>query len=586
MNRLKRGLIASLVTPHRLLWITCLALTLTAFSLSSQRESVPQFIDITGSSGIRFQHVNGDPDQKKFLFEAKGAGAVAFDFDNDGWMDILLVQGSTVERFKQGDNPGPALYRNRRNGTFEDVTARSGLKARQPGWGMGVTSGDYDNDGFTDIYLTCLGPNLLYRNNGDGTFTDVTEKAGVDDRRWSTSAAFGDYDRDGYLDLYVCNYLDMDFNQLPLPGFGPFCSYLGNPIPCGPRGVPTSPDALFHNNGDGTFSDVTAKAGIIEKSRGSGLGVIWADMDNDQDLDLYVANDAEPNYLYLNRADGTFEEKGLITGLALSGDGRGQASMGVDAADYDNDGRLDVFSTHFAADYSTLYHNEGNLLWEDATLKAQLYKSYGLLVGWGTRFADFDNDGWKDIYHSNGHVYTFLKQWGFRETYTQPGTFFLNQKNGTFLDASAKAGAGIQGRRSSRGVAFADFDNDGDIDFLVSNMNDTPQLFRNDGVSSNHWVMFKTTGRKSNRDGIGARIRVVTGELTQIWEIKRTVGIYSASDPRAHFGLGRYDRVDLLKIRWPNGKDQEFKNVGADTHYLLDEEKGLLKETVSRKTQR
>jgi hypothetical protein len=568
-----------------LLLVICLTLLLTALRPSSQRE-IPQFIDVTGSSGIRFRHVNGDVDEKKYLFEAKGAGAAAFDFVNDGWMDILLVQGSTVERFEKGDNPGPVLYRNKHDGTFEDATARSGLKARQSSWGMGVTAGDFDNDGFTDIYLTCLGPNLLYRNNGDGSFTDVTEKAGVNDLRWSTSAAFGDYDRDGYLDLYVCNYLEMDFKKLPQPGSGPFCSYLGNPIPCGPRGVPTSPDVLFHNNRNGTFSDVTAKAGIVEKNRGSGLGVVWADFDNDQDLDLYVANDAEPNYLYMNRSDGTFEEKGLVTGLALSGDGRGQASMGVDAADYDNDGRLDVFATHFAADYSTLYHNEGNLLWEDATLKAQLFKSYGLLVGWGTRFADFDNDGWKDIYHSNGHVYTFLKKGGFREAYGQPGTFFLNQKNGTFLDASSISGAGIQERRSSRGVAFADFDNDGDIDFLVSNMNDAPQLFRNDSVSSNHWIMFRTTGTKSNRDGIGARLVAVTAGLQQTWEIKRTVGIYSASDPRAHFGLGTQDHLDALQVHWPCGKVQEFKNVAADAHYVLDEEKGLAKETFSRKSQR
>jgi hypothetical protein len=585
MNPLKCSLIANLIPRSGLISVICLTLQLTAFRPSSQRE-IPQFIDITASSGIRLRHVNGDPDDKRYLFEAKGAGAAAFDFNNDGWMDILLVQGSTVERFAQADNPGPVLYRNRRDGTFEDVTARSRLKVRQNGWGMGVTTGDYDNDGFTDIYLTCLGPDVLYHNNGDGTFTDVTEKARVNDSRWSTSAAFGDYDRDGYLDLYVCNYLEMDFKQLPQPGSGPFCSYLGNPIPCGPRGVPTSPDVLFHNNGDGTFSDVSGKAGIVEKSRGPGLGVIWADLDNDRDLDLYVANDAESNYLYLNRSDGTFEEKGLITGLALSGDGRAQASMGVDVADYDNDGRLDVFATHFAADYSTLYHNKGNLLWEDSTLNAKLFKAYGLLVGWGTRFADFDNDGWKDIYHSNGHVYTFLKKSGFREAYTQPGTFFLNQKNGTFLDASSLAGTGIQEPRSSRGVAFADFDNDGDIDFLVSNMNDVPQLFRNDGISSNHWIQFRTSGRQSNRDGIGARLVVATGGLEQTWEIKRTVGIYSASDPRAHFGLGRHDRVDILKIHWPGGKDQEFRNVGADTHYVLDEEKGLLKETFSGKAQR
>jgi len=308
------------------------------------------------------------------------------------------------------------------------------------------------------------------------------------------------------------------------------------------------------------------------------LGVVWADLDNDHDLDLYVANDAEPNYFFVNQGNGTFEEKALVTGLALSGDGREQASMGVDVADYDNDGRMDVFLTHFAGDYSTLYHNEGFMVWEDTTLKARLGKSYGLLVGWGTRFADFNNDGWKDIYHSNGHVYTFLKSGGFEETYDQPGTLFLNQKNGTFLDVSSKSGSGIQTRRSSRGVAFSDFDNDGDMDFIVANMNGSPQLVRNDQKEPCHWVMFKMAGRKSNRDGIGARITVVTEKLEQIWEIKRTVGIYSASDPRAHFGLGRFDKIDLVKVRWPSGIAQEFRNVPADHHYAIDEQDGLKNE--------
>jgi hypothetical protein len=448
---------------------------------------------------------------------------------------------------------------------------------------MGVTFGDYDNDGFADIYLTCLGPNILYRNNGDGTFTDVTERAKVGDRRWSTSAAFGDYDQDGYLDLYVCNYLEMDFDHLPAPGSGQFCSYLGVPVFCGPRGIPGAADVLYHNNGDGTFTDVSEKAGTPDRKRLPGLGVVWADMDNDGTLDLYVANDAEPNYLFLNRGHGTFEEKALVSGLALSGDARAQASMGVDVADYDNDGLMDVFLTHFASDYSTLYHNEGNLVWEDATLKSQLRKTYGLLVGWGTRFADFNNDGWKDLYHSNGHVYPHLESGRFEERYKQPGTLFLNQRDGTFLDVSAKAGAGMQEKRSGRGVAFADFDNDGDTDLIVANMNDSPLLLRNDRSDSNHWVMFKIRGATSNRDGIGARITVISRKLQQIWEVKRTVGIYSASDPRAHFGLGPHDKVDLMKVRWPSGKVQEFRDVAADAHYVLKEGEDLRREKFSGK---
>jgi len=566
----KTGLIQLLFLPP---------LLLAAFQ---NQPGIPQFTDITATSGIKFHHQNGDSAQKNYIFEAKGGGAGFFDFDNDGWMDLLLVQGSTLERFKQGKNPGPALYRNKRDGTFEDVTARAGFKSGR-GWGMGVCFGDYDNDGFADIYLTNLGSNVLYRNHGDGTFTDVSKQAGVEDPRWGTSAAFGDYDRDGYLDLYVCNYLDMNFDQLPAPGSGKFCFYLGKPTICGPKGIPGAADILFRNNGDGTFSDVSDKAGVTEKRRLPGLGVIWADMDNDHDLDLYVANDAEPNNLYLNRGDGTFEEKGMISGLALSGDAREQASMGVDAADYDNDGRMDVFATHFASDYSTLYHNEGNLVWEDVTLKAQLRKSYAVLVGWGARFADFNNDGWKDIYHANGHVYPFLKNGEFREKYEQPGTFFLNQKGGTFVDVSTRAGVGIQTARSGRGVAFGDMDNDGDIDLLIANMDNEPQLLRNDQAEANHWLLFKAKGRKSNRDGIGARVTVETGAVEQIWEIKRTVGIYSASDPRAHFGLGRSGKADQVKVSWPSGKIQEFSNVSANQHYLIDEQEGLRREDLAQK---
>ena len=563
------------------LWISVGAVLLAAYQPGPQDLQIPQFVDITAHSGISFHHINGEASVKNYIFEAKGGGVGAFDFDNDGWMDILLVQGSTLERFKQGKNPGPALYQNRGDGTFEDVTAKSGLKAEQSGWGMGVSFGDYDNDGFADIYLTCLGPNILYHNNGDGTFTDVTDRAGVGDARWGTSAAFGDYDRDGYLDLYVCNYLDMDLDHLPPPGVGQFCTYLGEAVFCGPRGIPGAPDVFYHNNRDGTFSEVSEKTGAVDRKRLPGLAAIWGDVDNDGDPDLFVGNDAEPNYLFLNRGDGTFEEKGLISGLALSGDARAQANMGVDIADYDNDGLMDLFISHFAGDYSTLYHNEGNLIWEDVTIQSRLRMSYGRLVGWGARFADFNNDGWKDIYHTNGHVYPFLRAGRFEEQYDEPGTLFLNRKDGTFQDVSSQAGSGIQARKCGRGVAFADFDNDGDTDLIVLNMNESPSLLRNDRSDSNHWIMLKTVGEKSNRDGIGARIVVVTGDLRQVWEIRRTVGIYSASDPRAHFGLGTRGKVDLLQIRWPSGKVQQFRDVAADTHYVIDERDGIRRERIA-----
>ena len=570
--------------PARIIaWSLCGALSLAAFQPRPRDLQIPQFNDITASSGISFRHISGEASVKNYIFEAKGGGVGALDIDNDGWMDILLVQGSTLERFRQGKNPGPALYRNRGDGTFEDVTARSRLKAEQSGWGMGVGSGDYDNDGFADIYLTCLGPNILYHNNGDGTFTDVTDRAGVGDSRWGTSAAFGDYDRDGDLDLYVCNYLDMDLNSLPPPGVGQFCTYLGEPVFCGPRGIPGAADVFYRNNGDGTFSDVSEKTGALDRKRLPGLGVIWGDVDSDSDLDIFVANDAEPNYLFLNGGTGTFEEKALITGLALSGDGRAQANMGIDFADYDNDGLMDLFISHFAGDYGTLYHNEGNLIWEDATIQSRLRMTYGLLVGWGARFADFNNDGWKDIYHSNGHVYPFLKASRFEEQYDQPGTIFLNRQDDTFLDVSSNAGPGIQTKKSGRGVAFADFDNDGDTDLITVNMSDSPTLLRNDRSDSNHWITFKTVGRRSDRDGIGTRIAVVTGRLRQIWDIRRTVGIYSSSDPRAHFGLGAYDKVDLLEVRWPTGKAQQFKDVAADVHYVIDEAEGIRRESISGK---
>ncbi len=562
-------------------FLTILGLLVSSWAMADSENPVPQFVDITASSGIHFKHICGQVDRKDYIFEAKGGGIGAFDYDNDGWMDILLAQGSTLERVKNGTSPSPVLYRNRGDGTFEDVTAKAGLTHR--GWGMGVGFGDYDNDGFVDIYLTYLGQDVLYHNNGDGTFTDVTQKAGIDSPGWSTSAAFGDYDGDGFLDLYVAGYLDVGPDKLPKHQSSGICEYQGQPVMCGPRGLPGARDYLYHNNGDGTFTDVTTKSGANDRDHYFGLGVVWADVDNDNDLDILVADDATPNLLFLNKGDGTFEEQGFLSGLAVSGDGVEQASMGVDVADYDNDGLMDAYCTHFASDYSTLYHNEGNVIFQDETVAAGVQAPEWPLVSWGTRFVDLNNDGWKDIFHTNGHVYPYLISFGSKEEYYEPaGKFYLNQKNGTFKDVSLEAGPDIQKKILGRGVAFADFDNDGDIDFAIATMNGSPLLFRNDRVDHNHWLMFRTAGHKSNRDGIGARITVKTGEMQQIWEVKRTVGIYSASDPRAHFGLGHAAQADLVRIHWPSGDVQEFKNVPADQHYVLDEEKGLLPEKPSK----
>ncbi|GAB4108606.1 MAG: CRTAC1 family protein [Acidobacteriota bacterium] len=533
------------------------------------RATLPVFRDVTSGSGICFQHINGIREEKNYIPEAKGGGAGFLDFDGDGWQDLVLTQGSTVERHARGDDPPAVLYRNRGDGTFEDVTEAARFQAR--GWGMGVAAGDYDNDGDVDVYLTYLGPNVLLRNNGDGTFTDVTRVAGVGDARWSTSAAFGDYDGDGDLDLYVANYLAVNFEALPPKA----CRHRETIVLCGPMGLQGVGDSLYRNNGDGTFSEVSAATGAEDRSRYYGLGVVWSDLDGDGDLDLYVGNDATPNLLFVNQGDGSFQEAGLLSGLAVNAEGREQATMGIDAADYDNDGRIDLYLTHFADDYSTLYRNEGGLIFRDVTAQAQILRPELGLVSWGTRFIDFNHDGWKDIHHANGHVYPYLITAALDETYDQPGTVYINRGDGTFLDASGLVGEDLQVPRTGRGVAYADFDNDGDFDFLQVNLNGSPALFRTDRRDRNSWIMFQTRGSRSNRDGLGARITVVAGGLTQVQEVRRCGSIYSSHDPRAHFGLGVALRVDRVTVRWPSGLVQEFRDVQVNRHYLLDEDAGL-----------
>jgi hypothetical protein len=529
--------------------------------------------DVTAKSGLDFVHGSGARDRKDYIFEAKGGGAAAVDIDNDGWLDVVFAQGSTLEKHRAGASPRPAVFRNRGDGSFENVTARAGLAAR--GWGMGVAAADFDNDGFVDLLLTNLGPDVLYRNNGDGTFTDVTTRSGVSVGGWSTSATFFDADRDGLLDLYVARYLDVGPDALPQERGGGSCSYLGVSVLCGPRGLPGAPDAYYRNLGGGRFAEQSEASGLVDRERYFGLGVVASDLDGDGDQDLYVGNDATPSLLFVNRGDGRFDERGLPSGLSLSGDGNEQATMGVDAADYDNDGRPDVYATHFSNDYSTLYRNTGGMQFDDVTQRARIRDT--AWVSWGTRFVDLDHDGWKDLVKVNGHVYPHLRGAASGERYEQPAlSVYLNDRDGSFRDGTPDAGPDAARPSVGRGAAFADFDNDGDVDVLVACLDSPPLLLRNDQAApGRHWLMLRTLGRRSNRDGIGARVSVRTGALEQTWEVKRSVGIFSASDPRAHFGLGAAAKVDLLRVAWPSGKVDELRDVPADAHYLLDEDKGL-----------
>ncbi len=557
--------------------LTSLLLLLAASLVfpSGQQIRRQRFRDVTREAGIRFRHINGNDTDKKYLIEAKGGGVAFVDYDNDGWPDIVFAQGTTIEQYKQGGGRKCELYRNKRDGTFECVTEKAGLTAK--GWGMGVAAADYNNDGWVDLYITSFGGNTLYRNNGNGTFTDVTEFAGVGGASWSSSAAFADYNLDGYLDLYVANYVSVDLNRLPEPK----CLYRGTPTICGPRGLKGAPDVLYRNNGDGTFKEVSRESGAYDLDARYGLGAVWGDLNNDGYPDLYVANDFGPNFLFVNRGNGTFDEQGLVSGCALSGDGMEQAGMGVDIADYDNDGLMDIFVTNFANDYSTLYRNTGNLMFEDVTGKVGIQPYEWFLVKWGTHLVDLDHDGWKDIFHANGHVYPFLEHLNLNEKYRQAPSFFLNNHDGSFRDASALIGPEFNSAIVGRGTAVADYDNDGDLDFLIANLSGTPQLLRNDMTSDYHWVMFRLRGTRCNRDGIGARLNLSAGGLRQTCEIRRNVGIFSASDPRAHFGLGAAEKIELLEVKWPGGDIQRFKNLEADRHYLIDQTSGLGPEPIS-----
>ena len=538
-------------------------------------------MNVAKEAGLNTKMIFGGEHKNKYLLETTGCGVAFYDYDNDGWLDIFLVNGTRLEGFPAGQEPTNRLYKNNRDGTFTDVTAQAGLV--HSGWGQAVCVGDYDNDGFDDLFITYFGKNVLYHNNGNGTFTDVTAKAGVatDGKRWNTGCAFLDYDRDGRLDLFVANYIDMDLATAPVPESGP-CLYKGVMVACGPPGMNGGKNILFHNNGNGTFSDVSEASGITNANGTYGLGVLTADLDNDGWPDIYVADDSTASALYQNLKNGKFQDIAIDAGCALSADGKPQAGMGISAGDYDLDGNLDLVKTNFAGDTPSLYHNLGGATFEDATFPAGLGR-HTQFLGWGVGFFDFDNDGWPDILICNGHVYPEVEQLRTEAGYAQRKLLYHNMHNSHFADVSEEAGPAISEPSASRGCAFGDFDNDGDIDFVINCVNDVPRLVRCDSTLKHNWIKVRTIGTKSNRSGIGARLRCVAqipGETkphSQIDEVRSGGGYLSQSDLRVHFGIGKAEKVDLIEIKWPSGAVDTLKDIKPNQVIYVKEGEGIIR---------
>jgi hypothetical protein len=537
------------------------------------RRTVPRLADVTARTGIRFVHASAP--EKKYIVESMSGGVLLVDYDRDGWQDIYLTNAPTVEMSLKGQKAKSALYRNNRDGTFADVTDRAGVG--HPGFAMGGAAGDYNNDGWPDLYVTCLGGNVLYRNNGDGTFADVTKQAGVADGRWSAGAAFGDYDGDGFLDLLVANYVDFKLDDLPGFGNAPTCKFRGLDVQCGPRGLKGAGDSLFRNNGDGTFTDVTKQAGVSDPAGFYGMQPVWSDLGNRGRLDAYVANDSTANFLYRYEGGNKFTDIGLESGTAVSADGSEQGSMGVAVGDYTRTGRFSIFVTNFADEYNTLYRNEGDYNFVDVSHAANVSQMSRPYVGWGTGFFDLDNDGWLDLLVVNGHVYPQVDTLPSGARYRQPKLLHVNLGNGAFCDASRQAGPALLEPRASRGAAFGDLDNDGRIDVVVNDLDGPPMVLRNEGGGdANSWVTLELAAKKGSPLAIGARVRVVTADGAQIEEVRSGASYLSQNDLRLHFGLGKSAKVDLVEIRWPSGKVEQLKDLAAGKFYSILEGEGVV----------
>lgn len=575
---------SSLIRPLCLLgtgaWV--LFLQGTSNPLKPDAKPITHFTDIAEKAGLTAPVIFGGENTKKYIIETTGTGVAIFDYDNDGWPDIFVVNGTKLDGLPAGKSPTSHLYHNNRDGTFNDVTEKAGLT--HTGWGQGVCVGDYDNDGFEDLYVTYYGKNVLYHNNGNGTFTDVSEKAHIagTGRTWGTGCAFVDYDRDGKLDLMVANYVDYDSATAFVPGSQPSCMWKGVPVMCGPRGLPWAKNILYHNLGNGTFEDVTAKAHIDQTNGHYAFSVSTLDFDDDGWPDIYVACDSTASILYHNNRDGTFTDVAVVSGAAFNDDGREQAGMGSTVGDYDGDGRLDLFKTNFSDDTSTLYRNNGDGTFDDKTFPA----GFGLntqYLGWGVMFLDFDNDGWPDLLLVNGHVYPEVDSQNLGSNFREPKILYHNNGNGTFADISASAGPGITAVSSSRGLAVGDLWNDGRISAVVSSMSAPPSLLVNDLRNGNHWIAFRTIGTKSNRDGIGAKITVKAGARTLVDEVRSGSSFISHSDMRVHFGLGAATKIDSVQIRWPSGLVEHFEDLRADSIHTPKEGSGVPAGTTEKK---
>jgi enediyne biosynthesis protein E4 len=541
-------------------------------AVPSTRAFNAYFTDVAKEAGLTLPIIYGEADHKDYILETVGCGCAFFDYDNDGWLDIFLLNGSRVSDVPEGTTS--RLYKNNRDGTFTDVTQKAGLGAA--GWASAVCVGDYNNDGFEDLFCTYYGQNKLYRNNGDGTFTDVTKQAGLwnDHPRWGAGCTFVDYDRDGRLDLFVSNYVQFDFESVPKPGANANCTWKGVPVNCGPRGLLHGVNSLYKNNGDGTFTDVSQQSGIAAARPGYGMTVVAADFDEDGWPDIYVACDSTPSLLFMNQHDGKFKEQGVARGAALSEDGREQAGMGVGLGDYNLDGHLDLFKTNFADDTNVLYENDGKANFEDKTFATKL-GSESRFISWGTGLVDLDNDGWPDILYVSGSVYPEVEKQLPNYPDKCPRSLYRNVGNGTFEKMGDKAGPGLTSRHSSRGCAFGDFDNDGDLDVLIVNLNEPPSLLRNDLSGSHHWLKIKLIGTTSNRSAIGARVNVRYGGKLQVQEVSSQSSFYSCNDSRLHFGVGSATAADL-EIRWPSGKKESYAAIACDQLVTIREGTGII----------
>jgi hypothetical protein len=552
-------------------------------SANPQAQSPVIFVDVAQQAGVTVENVWGGVTHKKYIVEAKGSGIAFFDYDMDGWLDIYLTNGTRLNTdWPPGQAPHTHLLKNNRDGTFTDVTERAGIG--RTGWQTGVCVGDYDNDGFDDLFITFWGHNILFHNNGDGTFTDVTRKAGLwkDEVRWGSGCCFLDYDRDGHLDLFVANYIVVDLAKIPVPGQTGYCQWKGIPVMCGPRGLPGGYNLLYHNNGDGTFTDVSEKSGILKPGARYSITPVSYDFDNDGWPDIYVAVDSEPSILFHNNHDGTFTDVGVMAGVAYNEDGQEQSGMGVGVADYDCDGHFDIFKTNFSDDTCDLYHNNGDGTFTDQTFVSGIGVNTQY-VCWGCGFIDYDNDGWPDIFQVNGHVYPEIDQYHLDQTFKEPRIVYRNLGNGKFKDVSKEMGPGVSERFSSRGAAFGDYLNNGCMDVLILNMNDPPSLLKNIGGNKQNWIKLKLIGTNCNRTAIGARAYVVTGKHRQMDEVHSGGSVMSQSDLRLHFGIGQAQKVDLIEVKWPTTwKIERFSNIDANQILTIKEGSGIIKSEKGR----